>query len=536
MPLPGLAGKLVVPTRDAEVSRYLRDYAIRNPSALTSDGTPPYIDAQVYADVTTLHRSNAVTIANGASRANMTGQQLDDEAKRLGTFRLPPVGGAGFVVIATSASGATIVAGDTLSGPNGTRFRALQSGTFQNGALVAVIGVTVGPNTNLAAGTILRWNGNRLGLLPQAKVAIQANGDGLSGGNDLESDDQLRARLDYIAANPSASGNDAHYQSVIMQTPAVAVQQAFTVPCYAGPGTIAWTFTLRPSQPGASRIPNSAQIALAAAYLQGTSGTGTSLGQMPVDDSAMGCPITASPVTLGIQLDWSPGASGWADASPFPSFQGVNNGTTAYNWQVTATSTITATSFSIQSVETSVTPAVPPAGASFGLFDLKNLVFVRKRILSAVTDGAGGFLITVDTASGLSDTSFVPTAGQQLSAWSDSLDSLVPAIVPYFDTLGPGEQFSAFPDPGLRQRRSPANPQYWPSGITTKLLGGSVVPQPPQGPQQNQPPVPTLISLPGVADIDIVEPVLPYAAPVGMPGVSFNLNTLGDIAVYPLGA
>jgi hypothetical protein len=535
MPLNGPAGKLVVSTRTQEVARYVRDYGIRNPGARTDAGSFPYIDAQVYADVTTLHRSNSVTTANGISRANMTGDQLDAEATRLGTFRLPPVGGGGFIVIGTSSAGATIVTGDLLSGPSNTRYQALQTGVFGNGALIALIGVSVGPSTNLDAGTVLRWTSPRLGLNPTATVAIQANGAGLTGGNNLETDDQLRARLDYIAANPSASGNDAHYQSVLMQTPGVAVQQAFTVPCYAGPGTIAWSITIRPPQPGASRIPNSAQLALAAAYLQGTSSVpGASLGSMPVDDSAAGCTIVASPVTLGLQVVWAPTAAGWADASPFPTFQGADGGGN-FNWEVSSgTSPITPTSFSIQSVETSVTPAVPPAGASIALFDLTELAFHRKVILSAVSDGSGGFTITVDQSSGLSDTSYVPVVGQKLSPWSDSLDGVVPAVTPYFDTLGPGEQFASFPDPGQRQRRSPASPQYWPSAITTKLLGGAVTPQPPQGPQQNQPAVLTLLSLPSLADVLIVEPSpLPSPAPVGTPGVSFQLQTLGDIVLYP---
>lgn len=527
MPQDLLAGKLVVPTRQTEVARYLRDYVIRNPGAAgagVAAGTMPYIDANVYADVTGVHRSNAVTIANGTSRSGMKGTQLDAEAQRLGTFRLPPVGGAGFGIVTTSPSGAPIVAGDLLTGPNGTVYQAVLSTTVQSGAQIGIIGVSTGPSTNVPAGTVLSWVSPRTGMQPNVTVTTQADGSGFTGGNNVESDDQLRARLDYIAANPASAGNDAHYQSVIMQAPAVAVQQAFTVPAVFGGGTIAWTFTVRPSQPGASRIPNAQQLALVAAYVQGV---------MPADDSSFACTIVASQVAVGLQVIWSPSAAGWADASPFPTFQGADAGGN-FNWQISSgTSPLTPTTFSIKSVEPSVTPTVPPVGSSFGLFDLASLTFRRKKILSQASDMAGGFVIVVDATQGLSDTSYVPVVGQRLSPWSDSLASLIPPVLPFFDTTGVGEQYAVFPDPGLRQRRNPTNPGLWPSGVTNRLLGGATVARPPQGPQQNQPAVPTLLNLPALSDVQLVEPVLPYPCPVGTPGVSFNLLTLGDLVAYP---
>jgi hypothetical protein len=118
------------------------------------------------------------------------------------------------------------------------------------------------------------------------------------------------------------------------------------------------------------------------------------------------------------------------------------------------------------------------------------------------------------------------------------LQSLLTPTVTYFDVLGPGEQYalSAFFDPGLRQKRSPPSPQFFPNAITNRLLGGSLVPQPAQGPQQNQPPVPTLFTTPTIYDVQLTDPppgVLPFAAPVGSPGVFSNMSTLATLVAFP---
>jgi hypothetical protein len=178
---------------------------------------------------------------------------------------------------------------------------------------------------------------------------------------------------------------------------------------------------------------------------------------------------------------------------------------------------------------------VPLAGQNIAFLDLPNLTFRRKKILAVTVINATTCDITVDTTSGLSDASYTPANGQPCCPWSDSLNSLITPVVNYFDTLGPGEQVASFFDPGLRQRRSPPSPQYWPSQINIRLLGGALVQQPPQGPQQNQPAVQTLLTTPSLQDILPIEPTLPSSASVGTPGVSSYLQTLGGLCIFPGG-
>lgn len=525
MPYDPLPGKLTLPSRNQERDRWLRDYQLRNPNVVgqVGEGTLPYIEASAYADATGVHRSNAVTIANGVSRATATGQALDDWATRLGTFRLPPVGGAGFVQISTGLAGATITAGLIATGPNNTRFKAIQTANYLNGAQVTLVGITTGPTTNLPAGTILTWQSPPIGLGAACTIVQQADGSGFSGGNNLESDDQLRARLDYIAAFPPASGNDAQYQSYIMVTPGLSVQQAFTIPAVLGPGSKGISLTLRPSQPGANRIPNAAQLALAAAFVQGL---------MPADDSILTYSLVGSPVTVTLKVLWATNTAGWTDATTFPLYHQFSStpGDRLVSASPNAGGVLSATAFRLSSPSMTEVPAV---GQNIGFLDLPNLQFRRKRILTVTTINSTTYDIVVDTSSGFSDTSYTPINGQPCCPWSDSLNSLITPVVTYFDTLGPGEQFANFFDPGLRQRRSPQSPQYFPNQITNRLLGGALVPQPPQGPQQNQPAVQTLLTTPSMQDVLLTEPVPPYSTPVGSPGISSNLFTLGALVAFP---
>lgn len=521
MPLDTLPAKLVVYTRAQKVQKFLRDLTNRNPAALTYPGTEPDLDANVFADATAVHSANAVTIASGVTRATATGTQLDDWAARLGTKRLPATGAAGAVIATTGSSGSTILAGDVLVHPaTGLRFQCSATSTYANGAQVPINGIDVGPSTNLPAGTVLNWQAPRPGCGQSATVALQADGSGLSGGNLVESDDQLKARLDYIAANPPASGNDAQYQAQVAITPLLSVQQCFTFNSFYGPGSIGVAFTLRQSQTGANRIPNATQIAQVLSFLGGV---------MPADDGIYGISLVASPVTVVLKVLWAVGAASWADGTTWPPYVASPNLVSA---GVPASGAITPTTFRLSSSGLSSSTA-PVAGQSIAFLDLPNLTFRRKRFLSVTTISATQYDVTVDTTQGISDAGYAPSNGQACCPWSDSLGTALTPVLAYFDTLGPGEMFTTFFDPGLRQRRSPLSPQYWPSVITNRLIGGAAAPVPASGASQNLPPVQTLLTTPTLQDVVLQEPAIPFVTPVGTPAVSVNLLTLGNLLAFP---
>jgi uncharacterized phage protein gp47/JayE len=514
-----LPGKFLTPTRDQIAADFRRSYQVRNPGADVGPGSQPMLDSLAAADMALPLYAYAGRVAGNATWLTATGNDLRNWAQSFGTDFLPAVGAAGFVQIGTSSGGTFIQANDQLS-VNGIVYQAIAGGFFQNGQLVAIVGVTTGPQTDQDTGTVLTWSTPRPGLEPSCTVAVQPDGSGLSGGANVETEAQLKQRLSWIKSNPAGSGNDAHIQWIVSRTPGIGVQQVFTYPAIEGPGTVGVTFTIRPAQTGGPRIPNSAQLTLALGYLQQyVPATTAGIG---LDTGLLMCAVVSSSLNLILQVQWAQNAPGWADANQFPLYQGVGN-----NWVVTNVVTPTPTTFNIMSP---TDPTVPQAGQSIGFLNLPLQEFSRKRILTA-TAASGGYTIVVDPTNGTSDLTYTPIVGQILSPWSDSLDSLIAPVLAYMDSIGPGEQVTGFFDAGLRQKRSPASPGAWTSVINNRLLGGP--PNAAQPPDPNSSPTPTLLSTNTLADVELTEPVPPFQTPVGSQGVSSNLLVLTSLAAFP---
>lgn len=508
-----LPGKYLQPTRAVLLQDWLRDWTFRNPAADTSKSSQAYLDGQIHVDQTLPLYAYADRVARGTNWVNSSGTDLDDWIEAItGEGRLPAVGAVGFVTIGASSGGTTIQAGDQGT-CNGFTYRALFTGLYQNGQAVAVQGVDTGPQTDQPAGAAFTWSVPRPGCSPKASVTLQPDGTGLTGGRNIESDAEAKIRLSNYRSDPPGSGNDAHYRRTLMRQGSLGAQAIFTYPACLFPGSTGVAFTLRPASPGASRIPNAAQMQIALQSLQYA---------MPASDAIFMVTLLPSPLAMVFKALWATGAPGWADASPFPLYQSPGN-----NWVITNAVVPTPTSFNIKS-PTDAT--VPQAGQNIGFFDVVGQVFRRKRILSA-TAASGGYTIVVDTTNAVSDTSFAPAVGDFVSPWSDSLDSMVDPVLAYFDSLGPGEQQASFFDKGQRQKRMPPNPASWASQIANRMLGGP--PNASQPPDPNAPATPTLLATPNLADVEIVEPSLPFATPVGSPGVSAYLLTLGGLAVFP---
>ena len=499
MPLAALPDSLIVPTRAQETTQYASDYGIRNPAAApVVEGSLAYLDGQVLADQTATLYYNAVIIANAATRATRSGNQLDNiDGVNLGVPRNPAEGASGAVIISAGPTGTTIIAGDVCV-INGFNYTCAQTGTYADGAIVPVTAVATGYGTNQAAGATGVWSATRPGCFAPVVVYAQADGSGLSGGAPIESDAQYRARLDAFAANPAASGNDAQYQLLASETPTVAVQQAFTYPGAKGPGSTCLLFLLRPAQPGAPRIPNSTQVQAVLAWIS---------GQMPATDGIYMGTIVPNPIEVHLEVQWQVGAQGWTDQQPWPPYVG-SGGEIA----VDAAQPITPTSFYLTG-NNGTNPA-PVAGQTIAMFDLANLTFHPKKILT-VTPSGTDWIIAVDTTSGASDTSYAPFGGQIVGPWSASLQSLLLPIVSYFDGLGSGEQFvdAQFIDPGLRQRRSPPAAVGFPAEVGNRLIA-------------------PLFNVPNVGDCALLDPTIPYLPPVGSPGVSASLTTIGNVAIF----
>jgi uncharacterized phage protein gp47/JayE len=498
MALEETPGEILTKTRDQVRDQFTRDYQLRVPSADVGEGTQPYVDGSNVADATMLLYNDAVVIGRGTNLRTSAGTWLREIGEPEGIFARPAVGSSGFVEVVTSAGTWTILAGTELRDQKSRlRFKVLTTALYGNGALVPVTGIDKGPATNLDAGTILQFTAPPPGVSPSAEVAEASDGSGLSGGRDADDDAAYRRLIAARRADPPASGNDAEYQRAIQNVPGVAVEKAFTIPAILGPGTTAFVFTMRPSKLGASRVPNGAEIATVLEYV---------IGQEPADDGIFACSILEVPVVVALKVTWAKGAPSWVDVTPFPTY--ISGDKVLIDGAVAPTTTTVR-------LTTATSTTTPQVGQTIGFYDAANAVFRRKRIsVVAVVVANKSWDIEVDTANNASDTSYAPVVGTAASPWSESLDALVGPVLGHFEEFGPGEQVASLPDPGRRQRRQPESPAVWPSVIGNRLIQ------------------PVLAATSYVADADLQEPTVPFATPVGTPGVLSKLLTLGDLCAF----
>lgn len=497
MALDTLPGEIITQTRDESRDQFTADYKLFAPDAEVGPGTQPYIDGSLAADSTLVLFADAVTIGNGTNIDTSSGEWLKQIGESEGVYKLPAAGGSGYVVISTSVGGSTIYQGDELTFvPSNLRFLVQATALYANGALVPVVGLDTGIDTNLDAGTTLKFSASRPGCNEFCTVYEDSNGNGLTGGRPDESDDEYRTRIKLKRANPPASGNDAEYQGVVEDIPNIGIQKAFTYPAIFGPGTMAFTFTLRPGSVGENRIPNGTQLNTALATL---------LGKEPADDGIFALQTLASLLVVAYRVTWATGAASWANNPRWPAY--VSPKVTVKAAPAPTATTLRAT--------TSAGPIDDPiAGQTVAVFDRVNKTFRAKRIesVSVVTPGQEWDLVfsAVNLAS---DITYTPLAGQAISPWSDSLNLLVEPTLSFVDGLGPGEMYASFVDPGLRQKRNPPNPDSYPSTVTNKLVA-------------------PILSLPSIANAVVLEPTIPFATPIGTPGTLVYLLELTDLAVY----
>jgi hypothetical protein len=499
--LPGL----IVLTRDAIARKFTRDWAFwqrqADPTRPVDVGpkTLPSILGRVVADILLPVSANAITIARATLVRGATGDRLTAIGESRGVYRQPATGATGYVQIAASAGGGVLVEGDELVDPTtGLRFQVLVTDLFQSGADVPIQAIDTGPAGNLDAGTVLVFSNPRPGVGAKASILPQGDGSGLSGGHDAETDDEYAARIIEQQSNPPASGNAAEYIRETERTPGVPVEKAWVIPAWGGPGTTCVIFTVRADASGGKRTPNSVQLGQVEANLRAF---------FPGDDSIAVAAVLSVPIPIAVSVTWRKNAAGWVDNIPWPPF--VDSAPVAVDAAGARTSAALRAS-------TSVPIAAPLPGQTVGLYDFRSGTFKRKRVAVVATVTAGrSWDLTFDTTNNASDL-YVPSPQQLLSPWSDSLNLLPGAVIDFMRRLGPGEQFSTFPDPGVRRRRQPESPISWPNTIGNADLVGAI--------KATRP----------VSDVTLLLPAqTPYPTPVGAPGVFVGLFMLGQLAVFP---
>jgi len=493
--------KLIVWTGETIERKFKRSYLIAAPAADVDNGQP-VVDARVARDLVLPLVQNAVVIGDTSSLDGRTDADLDATGEAEGVKRPQAVGASGYVIARTATSGATIFAGDEWRPTNSrVRYQCAVTTLYGDGDQVPIVGLDVGPGTDLPAGTEGEWSTPRTGCLPTAAVWSE----GLTGGRDQATNEEYKAVIIDRRAHPSVGANEAAYVAFVEDPFAtgIAVQRAFVWPAIMGTGMIGVTFTMRPATPGASRIPSEAQLGIMEASLA---------TKFYSDDGFIMISLAEEAATARFRATWRKSAAGWVDVTPFPVYNSgvavvVDNG-----------AAITASTFRVTSATSTTAPVV---GQSIGVFNVASRVdgvtqpaFERKTI-AGVTEVVSGksWDLAFDMSAGASSL-FVPSNGALVSPWSDSLNLIVPPVVAYFDGMGPGEMIDPLPDPGRRGRRQPENPESWPSEIGNRL--DALV----QG-------------VSAVRSATLVDPDGTEPTSTGTLGVLAYLRRLTDMAVYP---
>lgn len=165
------------------------------------------------------------------------GQALEQWASLYGLERLPATRAQGPATF-SGTNGSTVPSGALVSGPSGQRYRTTASGVVSGGSVtVDVQAELAGVAGNAAAGTVLALAAPIAGV-SGAVVAAGA----VVGGEDRETDAQLRTRLrDTVAARPQG-GSLADYKAWALEVPGVTRVFVFGAADFQGPGTVGVTF------------------------------------------------------------------------------------------------------------------------------------------------------------------------------------------------------------------------------------------------------------------------------------------------------
>lgn len=216
---------------------------------------------------------------------------LERHASLWGLTRRPALAAQGSVTL-TGVTGAVVPAGTVLRRAGGIDYALDADATVTAGVATAeVTAVTAGTAGNAAAATPLTLVVPVAGIQPGAVVAV----GGLTAGVDVESDEDLRARLVERIQEPPYGGRDADY--VLWARTVPGVERVWVRPLWTGLGTVAVFFTTT-----GGALPTSPQIAaVEAAIAARRPVTVTTIDVLAPVEHAIDISIQVSPDTTAVR-------------------------------------------------------------------------------------------------------------------------------------------------------------------------------------------------------------------------------------------
>lgn len=219
-----------------------------------------------------------------------TGEWLDRRAWEWGITRNPGAKAKGNVVVSrtTPAPFGQLIPAGTQFAYGELVYQSTQDVELAQGATEAIVPVEamdVGKAYNLPSGTELKQVGVAISLIE----AVRVGPEGIVGGVDPESDDELRERLLTRIRKPPTSGNVSHYLQWAFEVPGVG--GAKVLPLWDGPGTVKVVLLGTDKQPAPPDVVEAVQ-----AYIDPNPGQGE--GMAPI--GARVTVVAATPVPIDV--------------------------------------------------------------------------------------------------------------------------------------------------------------------------------------------------------------------------------------------
>jgi len=343
------------------------------------------------------------------------------------TQPLPATGASGYVralgVLGTEWQGSTAIPDQTAiqaTDEQGLTYQVIITGEVDDpdeGVLLAVQGVSTGPDTELQVGAVLKWVNPPPGSAPTCTVEVA-----FTGGTNRETDAEFSARLIDLRARPAGAGNEAHFRLWARQA-SNAVSDAFVYPTADHSGSVGVAVVQKrgTSTGPLGRLPSVGTMTVVRGFL-----TPPVSGEVPGQVRTIVTPWQPeySDVVLRLGMRRNTNA-GWFDAIAWP--HGDEQPAVVLDTPAPSTS-----GFRMQTQE----EATPSGDVIPQLmwWDPALSIFKRLQVSSVVAAGDPG---QFDVA--LSVGGEALPVGARVSPYSGRLVELGKAIRDYFDSLGPGE-------------------------------------------------------------------------------------------------
>ncbi len=394
----------------------LIERGVTNPNV--TPGSDWFIEMQAVANQLAVVEANCLIKADELMPDTATEDGLARICAIFGLSKQAAAGSIGAVVITASAS-TTITTGAELIDADGLTYKVLTGGIYADGASVPIVAVSVGEDTNHAAGDILRWVSAP--AFTDEKVTVGTGG--LINGINEEDDEVLRGRLYALLQNAPGSGNAEHVAE-IAEASTPSVQKAFVNPAIQGPSTVHVAVTAAPTETNKSRE-------LAAATMAGTV-TPYIQGQLPehADITVTTVEDVDADVAFGLILPEAATASppgpggGWLDGTPWPAPDASST------WRCTVTGV---TSTTVLTVDATTSPTINVSRIAWlSPYEWK----LYTALVVGVSGTSGAYVITLDQP-------FVGiTTGCYIWPNCQNAQIYVDAVLAQFALMGPGEKSS----------------------------------------------------------------------------------------------